>query len=833
MDETIDKIQSEYENGLKNNYHKLMKKFLNMKNLKQYLNLPNKIYLYNYINDFLKKTNFDYFIGIKYFYNIKNKDLDYIESNEFYESLLNIFPNTIYQSLLNDDNQFNVKSFVKMIGENYLILCLETIKYNKYGLNSYELSNSLSSFFPNISKNLIKNFIMSIDKQKKGNISYLQLFHFIYNFTNEKFSYNIFIKLIASFLDINEYPTYQTICSNILIDLDDIITPYESNYFFRLLGIEREELKVFYSHNYITLNKLLKDVNFIRENKLYYNKLNEIIKNFEVVNIKKKFKKYELNLNDIDILNIDNNLNISVIEINKYFKNKLYILLNDEEKQKIKNKYKIEITKDNLDKLLKKIFLLLKYNDINKNGMIQYKQLYNLFQFSSPKLHMKYITKKYLVLFNGDINKYYSFKNINEEDNDISKSDYEFLLKENEMLNNRNISNDLFDFFNNKNKFSISKYIKYINFLFNEIKYDGINYFLENYIIEEEINIYENNKHIPFYNFFNNIKLENIYGKIKTNLMEKYLDEYINMDYEKICLFLRKFSKNKLLLFDLISFSNKIQNITKYPIEPLNVIEAKINKQENKSTYFLFNINKLNLIEFFNIMNIYYNLDLYECIIIYDKYSCNQLNKYKDNYELDMQFFLKEFNIINRKIEININDNLNNNQQNKNMDIYNYNKQMQDFYQSQLKSKNQIKKFNKINSNKYNIFKKFCIQVKTRSQGDLYKYFKQFDKNNDDIINKDEFLDILSTFHDFNDYEKISIINYSNKKHYDEINILKLINIINSISLDDNELEEIENNKHFNNSRNTSSFFNSDLSSLNSEYYYKDVLEIEDNIFKY
>ena len=35
MDETIDKIQSEYENGLKNNYHKLMRKFLNMKNLKQ------------------------------------------------------------------------------------------------------------------------------------------------------------------------------------------------------------------------------------------------------------------------------------------------------------------------------------------------------------------------------------------------------------------------------------------------------------------------------------------------------------------------------------------------------------------------------------------------------------------------------------------------------------------------------------------------------------------------------------------------------------------------------------------------------------------------------
>ena len=146
--------------------------------------------LYNYINDFLKKTNFNYFIGIKYFYNIKNKDLDYIESNEFYESLLNIFPNTIYQSLLNDDNQFNVKSFVRMLGEKYLILCLETIKYNKYGLNSYELSNSLSSFFPNISKNLIKNFIMSIDKPKKGNISYLQLFHFMYNFTKEKFSYN-------------------------------------------------------------------------------------------------------------------------------------------------------------------------------------------------------------------------------------------------------------------------------------------------------------------------------------------------------------------------------------------------------------------------------------------------------------------------------------------------------------------------------------------------------------------------------------------------------------------------------------------------------------------
>ena len=832
MDETLDNIEIEYENALKKNYHKLMKKFLNMKNLKQYLNLPNKIYLYNYINNFLKKTNFDYFIGIKFFYKIKNKDLDYIESNDFFQSLINIFPSTIYHSLLNDDSQLNIKSFIKMLGEKYLILCLETIKYNKYGLTSYELSNSLYSFFPNISKSLIKNFVESIDKIKNGNITYLQLFHFIYHFTKKKFSYNIFIKLIASYLDINEYPTYQTICSNILIDLDDIISPYESNYFFRLLGIEREELKVFYSHNYITLNKLLKDVNFIREKKLYFNKLNETIKNFEIINIKKKFKKYELNFNDIDKLNIDNNLNISIIEINKYFKNKLYSLLNDEEKQKIKNKYKIEITKENLDKILKKLYLLLKYNDINEKGMIQYKQFYNLFQFSSPKLHMKFITKKYLVLFNGDINKYYSFKNINEEDNDLSKKDYEFLLKENEMLNNRNISHDLYDFFNNKNKFSISKYIKYINFLINEVKYDGINYFIEDDIIKEEINIYENNKHIPFYNFFNNIKLENIYGKIKTNLMEKYLDEYINMDYEKICLFLRKFSKNKLLLFDLISFANIIQNVTKYPIDPLNVIEDKINKQENKSTNFLFNINKLNLIEFFNIMNIYYNIDLYECIIIFDKYSCNHLNKYKDNYELDIQFFLKEFNIINRKIDINTNDNLINNEQKINMNIYNYNKQMQDFYNSQLKNKNQMKKTNKLNSNKYNIFKKFSIQVKIRSKGDLYKYFKQFDKNNDDIINKDELLDILNTFHDFNDYEKISIIDYSNKNHYNEINILKLINIINSITLDENELKEIENNIS-NNSRNTSSFFNSDLSSLNSEYYYRDLLEIDDNIFKY
>ena len=165
------------------------------------------------------------------------------------------------------------------------------------------------------------------------------------------------------------------------------------------------------------------------------------------------------------------------------------------------------------------------------------------------------------------------------------------------------------------------------------------------------------------------------------------------------------------------------------------------------------------------------------------------------------------------------------------MNIYKNNKQMQDFYHSQLKNKNQLKKTNKLNTNKYNIFKKFSIQVKIRSKGDLYKYFKQFDKNNDDIINKDELLDILNTFHDFNDYEKISIIDYSNKNHYNEINILKLINIINSIALDENELKEIENND--NNSRNTSSFFNSDLSSLNSEYYYRDLLEIDDNIFKY
>jgi hypothetical protein len=306
--------------------------------------------------------------------------------------------------------------------------------------------------------------------------------------------------------------------------------------------------------------------------------------------------------------------------------------------------------------------------------------------------------------------------------------------------------------------------------------------------------------------------------------MEQYLEEYINMDYEKICLFLRKFSKKKLLLFDLISFSNIIQNITQSPIDPIDIIENKINKQENKSTNFLFNIDKLNLIEFYDIMNHHFNLTLFECIIIYDKYTCNKLNKYRDNYELDMKFLIQELKILNKKIEIDTNEN--NYEQTINMDIYNYNKQMQELYQSQLKNKNQ-KTLKKLNSTKYNIFRKFAKQVKIRSNGDLYKYFQQFDKNNDDIINKDELLDILNTFNDFNDYEKISMINYASKNQYDEINILKFINIINSIKLEQNELEEIEN---FSRSRRTSSFFNSDLNSLNSEYFYRDILEIDDNL---
>ena len=99
-----------------------------------------------------------------------------------------------------------------------------------------------------------------------------------------------------------------------------------------------------------------------------------------------------------------------------------------------------------------------------------------------------------------------------------------------------------------------------------------------------------------------------------------------------------------------------------------------------------------------------------------------------------------------------------------------------------------------------NIFHKFSFIVKIKSKNDLYSYFEKYDKNQNGFISREELFDLLNTFEEFNDYERMLMLNFATQNYFEKIFLNDLINLINSVEFDEKELDlinlEISKNKN-------------------------------------
>ena len=762
-----------YDDDYLNHFLYLMNAFYSFENLDYYLNLNNEISFKDFRNSFIKKCNFNQVEGIKLFFELKNNNNSNISKNQLFDKIKEVIGNKKIN--------FNLNCLFNIIGGNnkelYLIKCFEYPQYEPNGISSFAFFQSFKIFFPSLSNDLIKKIIMKIDKSNQGFIPYINLLHTINNYTNIKNSYNLVIKIICSYLDLNNFKTEETLQTNILIPLQENITYHSCVLFLVKLGLNINEIDIFINRNIITLERLIKDINLLRLNKSDFKKE---LDNKEVLNkLRYEISILNLNFDDISSINIDSNLELSVNEIFIYIKKKIK---SSKEKEEIKSD------------LLKKILIILKSYDYDNSGMISYKNFYHIFQITNPSLHMSFITHKILSDFNGNIIDYINYKAI-DENKYMDKDEFEFTFLEEEMINQQDISNDIFDFFQIKDMFSVKNYINYINFeskniIFNPIKKEDIESNIERIILS-----FENNYNKPFYFFYNDINLDNNYGKIKTEIMKKIFENNLPLKEIDVYILLRYFSNENLLLFDLLLFTDKINLYSNYNIDIENLIDKIKNQSE---TNFFFTVIKMNLLEFHENLNLNYEMSLYENIILFNKYVNDKENQFKNNLELDLNYFTSINNIENNKDEKESTENLKN----------------EEFYQSQKLLQNQIlrnkknkkkksREKNKIkqkNQKAINVFRKFAYKIQIKSKGDLDSYFEEYDLNKNGLISRDEFLNILNNFDDLNEHEKKLMLNFISKNNLDNIQIRKLINIINSIQFDEKELEllkeEIEKEKN-------------------------------------
>ena len=767
----IQYFDDNFNNYLTNYFNYLIKGFESIENLDKFLNLNEEISLKEFKNNFIKKCNCNECYGIKLFFELK-KENSLILKEEFLNKIREIIQ---HQNL--DFNIYNL--FTILSGNNkeiYLIKCFENSQYNINGISSYELFKSFKSFFPTLSEYLIKKIIMEIDKNNNGIIPYINLLHTINKYLIEKNSYNLVLKVICSYLDINNYKTKPTLQSNILIPESEILKFNSCQNFFKKLGFNIDEINVFINKNIITLSQLINDLNNLRIRK---NNFNLKIDNEEILkNIQNELITLKLNFEDISSLNISFNLELSIEEIISYIENQL--------NQKELN---YEFKKD----LIQKLFILLKCYDGENKGKISYKSFYLIFNQTTPSFHMEYITIKILTEYNGDLEKYMFLKNISEN-KFLSKTKYKYYFFDDEMMEQEKINDEIYNFFEEDNMFSIRKYIKYIKFIQKNLNFIPIKEENIDNKIKKIIFNYEDNNSLPFYSFYDNITIDNNYGKIKSKIIKKIFQNIMHLKKIDIYIILRKFSNQKLILFDLFSFTKELNSNSIYKKEINELID--IIKKKNKANIFS-NIKEVNINEFFKFLQENFEMSLYESIILFVTFLNDENNQYKDSYELDMKYFLEKNNIKNM-IDYPIENDTK---------LINQNEQLNKFDDSN-KKKLKKKKNNRIsrgknnieNSKTMNIFHKFSFIVKIKSKNDLYSYFEKYDKNQNGFISREELFDLLNTFEEFNDYERMLMLNFATQNYFEKIFLNDLINLINSVEFDENELDlinlEISKNKN-------------------------------------
>ena len=762
---------------------KIINTFLTTDNIQRFAQLKETVTMSEYKNDFLIKCNFDYPNGVLLFYKLKEEKYNFIYTKKLYEYI------SSNAKLYSD--KFYLRNMLKILNnkykEKYFILCLETVPYVIEGISTFDIMKMINVFYPSLSNQIVYHIVKRIDIEAKGLISYINIINFIEAYTKYKLTYNLLLKVIASYLDMHKINTKDYLSQNILINQNEIITIKNSNKVLsKIFKLKESQIEFFCRKNHITLNQLIKDVDFIRLNISDNTEINtDTINQFEEL-----FKPLGITFDDIDTLNITTDLEISVNELFTYLKNKI--------KQK---------QLSNESDILKKLILILKSFDKESRGLLKYENIFTLFNIHNAKWHMKFISLYVLIKFNGDINKYIKYKNVTNNQF-LTKEEYEFIFIDEEMKQNQYISDEIFQIFQTQSMFSIYSYLNYIKKIEREVKFKKYSDEDIELIIKSEIQRYESENYLEkksFYSLYDSIEVNNSFGKVLCSKIKTVLSSQTKMKERYIFVFLNKFSNGQFILFDLLSFTNVIQKYTFYKIS-LKSIKQKISDESFNDTSSL--TGKANLCKFANMMKDIFNLSLYETIIIFDKlYYKNKdtAKKVKSIYEINLDDFCNYCDIEPTKISNEDSVDESNTEDKKDINVLSKEilKKIPGFILKKgKKQKSKESSYQKRHRPQIEeAFRKFALKVKIASGDDLDTFFTTYDTNQNGYISRDELLNILNSFGDLSENEKILMVNYVDENNLDDISIQSFINVIQSIEFSQEDYDmiqkeiEIEKNK--------------------------------------
>ncbi len=180
-------------------------KNLFIKNISNFLRLPDSLTLFQFRNLFINPLQMDLSLGIGLFQFVKsyNNKKELVLPTISKTNLFNVLTSYINY----DISEFEPKLFLFYLENgNYTSLknCFEAIEFHPNGVTAIELQKHLEIFYPTIPLNIIKEIVKNIDEDSKGIISYKDLNNYL-NKTcikdENKFSENLIFKHCTSILD--------------------------------------------------------------------------------------------------------------------------------------------------------------------------------------------------------------------------------------------------------------------------------------------------------------------------------------------------------------------------------------------------------------------------------------------------------------------------------------------------------------------------------------------------------------------------------------------------------------------------------------------------------
>ena len=165
------------------------------------------------------------------------------------------------------------------------------------------------------------------------------------------------------------------------------------------------------------------------------------------------------------------------------------------------------------------------------------------------------------------------------------------------MLGNKTLSDLIFNHFSYHDMFNIYDYIQALKDIIKNTQYVPITQGQATELMKqciqdfEEVNKCEKK---PFYFFYKDLEIQNSFGKVQTKIIEHVLKTQLDLGAQIMYMFINTFSLSKMVLFDLIKFTEFIQKYTRYKVTKMS-LQNKIQERNKKSFIDIRHKGRLNL----------------------------------------------------------------------------------------------------------------------------------------------------------------------------------------------------------------------------------------------